>query len=439
MSLRKLCKQTRKPASKALFVFPDEKKTGIAPTRFIVEKDIDYREGLTVHVNWEGKRVKAEILALSDDDKVLLEKDLDWSRKNVLVEISQDSEEPPQRCPQKKSASVDIQRDNTEKGIPGSDDPYEQFLAGQRKREIEWKEVRKSKKVKVAAPIPAPMVVASSSESPLKDDRVATLQDLLAAKTEECRHLMNRLDAMEEFSRKIIANQMKMQENFDKMLGKLDSAIIQTESKLLTAMQDVERNVGNAIFKLDVRLESLEERPLNQYSMINSTEFEEEITPLLNVAQPSEDCDDLSTINLDTLGLMSVGAEVQQTVSSQVEQAEQTVIGEELVVTCVTPSKVKVVQETLGKENERHLCALKLLQSIFAKEELASSNTDGTYGKKCLDATKLNSLKALVFSRFPANANEDREKIWRSIKSKINTKCRSIRKCATKESPVRSL
>ncbi|XP_068690134.1 uncharacterized protein [Montipora foliosa] len=127
MPLRKLCKQTSKRASKALFVLPEEKKTGIAPTRFIVEKDIDYREGLTVHVNWEGKRVEAEILALSDDDKVLLEKDLDWSRKNVPVEISQDSEEPPQRCPQKKSASVDIQRDNTENGIPGSDDPYNRF------------------------------------------------------------------------------------------------------------------------------------------------------------------------------------------------------------------------------------------------------------------------------------------------------------------------
>ena len=105
----------------------------------------------------------------------------------------------------------------------------------------------------------------------------------------------------------------------------------------------------------------------------------------------------------------------------------------------MTPSEVKLVQETLGKENKRHLCALKLLQSIFSKEELASSNTDGTYGKNCLDATKLNSLKALVFSRFPTNANEDREKIWRCIKSKINSKCRSIRKFAAKESPVRSL
>ena len=58
-------KQTSKQASKALFIFPEEKKTGIPPTRFIVEKDVDYSEGLTVHVNWEGKKVAADILALS--------------------------------------------------------------------------------------------------------------------------------------------------------------------------------------------------------------------------------------------------------------------------------------------------------------------------------------------------------------------------------------
>ena len=45
------------------------------------------------------------------------------------------------------------------------DDPYQRFLAGQRKREIEWKAARKSKKVKVSAPIPAPMIIETGSES----------------------------------------------------------------------------------------------------------------------------------------------------------------------------------------------------------------------------------------------------------------------------------
>ena len=80
------------------------------------------------------------------------------------------------------------------------DDPYERFLAGQRKREIEWKAARKSKKVKVAAPIPAPMIIETGSESPLRDDPDTTLEGLLAAKTEECLLLMNRLDAAQEFS-----------------------------------------------------------------------------------------------------------------------------------------------------------------------------------------------------------------------------------------------
>ena len=74
------------------------------------------------------------------------------------------------------------------------------FLAGQRKREIEWKAARKSKKVKVAAPIPAPMIIETGSESPLRVDPDTTLEGLLAAKTEECLLLMNRLDAAQEFS-----------------------------------------------------------------------------------------------------------------------------------------------------------------------------------------------------------------------------------------------
>ena len=65
MSLRQLCKQTTKRALKALFLFPEEQKTGIASTRFIVEKDVDLVKGQSIHVNWEGKKVQAEILAVN--------------------------------------------------------------------------------------------------------------------------------------------------------------------------------------------------------------------------------------------------------------------------------------------------------------------------------------------------------------------------------------
>ena len=94
-------------------------------------------------------------------------------------------------------------------------------------------------------------------------------------------------------------------------------------------------------------------------------------------------------------------------------------VGLELIGTCVTPTKVKAVEKTLREERERHLCALKLLQSIFTIEELASSNTEGNYGKKRLNSAKLNSLKVLIFTKYPVGEGEDKEKIWRVIKSKI--------------------
>ena len=57
--------------------------------------------------------------------------------------------------------------------------------------------------------------------------------------------------------------------------------------------------------------------------------------------------------------------------------------------TCVTPMKVRTVQQTLGSENEPHVCALQLLQCFFTIEELAIRNINSTYGRKCLDSVKL--------------------------------------------------
>lgn len=66
-NLRRLCRETpRRPTCvKALFYFLQENKTGIAPTRLIVEKDVDVNEGKLVTVNWQGKKVPAEILAVN--------------------------------------------------------------------------------------------------------------------------------------------------------------------------------------------------------------------------------------------------------------------------------------------------------------------------------------------------------------------------------------
>lgn len=72
-SLRQMSKEAKKGPSKALFYFPQEVKTAIAPTRLILnsEKVIQFKEGASVIVNWEGKKVQAEILALDGKYSVI--------------------------------------------------------------------------------------------------------------------------------------------------------------------------------------------------------------------------------------------------------------------------------------------------------------------------------------------------------------------------------
>ena len=105
-------------------------------------------------------------------------------------------------------------------------------------------------------------------------------------------------------------------------------------------------------------------------------------------------------------------------------------VGEELIGTCITPTKIRAVQQALNQE---------LIFSFFTTEELAASNTDGSHGKGCLNSNKLNSLKVLLFTKFPVGPDEEKEKVWKAIKSKINSKCRVIRKFTQNESNERSL
>ena len=63
MALRKLLRDKQLP-SKALFFFPDENMTGIAPTKIITQKEKAV-VGQMVTVKWQGENVEAKIIALS--------------------------------------------------------------------------------------------------------------------------------------------------------------------------------------------------------------------------------------------------------------------------------------------------------------------------------------------------------------------------------------
>ena len=61
---RQVRRASKPPPSKALFFFRQEGKTGIAPTKRILDKDVELKEGIKVTVNWEGEKVPGEIVAL---------------------------------------------------------------------------------------------------------------------------------------------------------------------------------------------------------------------------------------------------------------------------------------------------------------------------------------------------------------------------------------
>ena len=121
-------------------------------------------------------------------------------------------------------------------------------------------------------------------------------------------------------------------------------------------------------------------------------------------------------------------ATLTRTVSSNsaVDSAVEIPVAEDVIRTCVTPRKVQRVWEALQKEVNRHRWAVNLLPFFFTKEEIMNSNTDGSHGKQCLDS-KLNSLKVLVFGKFPAESATEKDKLWAFIKTKINARCRTIK------------
>ena len=92
-------------------------------------------------------------------------------------------------------------------------------------------------------------------------------------------------------------------------------------------------------------------------------------TPVDDNNEPSkQNRQHLTTINYDTLdGLREESQPTEvQSVTKQGGATQE--VGEELIGTCVTPTRVKTIQHALSKpETERHLCALKLPVSSSEK------------------------------------------------------------------------
>lgn len=69
-----------------------------------------------------------------------------------------------------------------------------------------------------------------------------------------------------------------------------------------------------------------------------------------------------------------------------------------------------------------------LVESMFERHILASSNVTGARGKFMLDPMKIAKLREIVFTQFPAQSQDEEEDIWRVLTTKINTKCRGVKR-----------
>lgn len=109
---------------------------------------------------------------------------------------------------------ADEKSTNTEASqVTQGDHLCDHFLSGQKQRKLGWKENRETELAKVQSKTPT-----TSRSDDNQEDLIASLRQQLTAKTEECRHLMSRLDAIEEVNTKILRNQLPMQEDFVKVM-----------------------------------------------------------------------------------------------------------------------------------------------------------------------------------------------------------------------------
>ena len=92
-------------------------------------------------------------------------------------------------------------------------DPYEEFLAEQKKRNREWKSEREAKRAKAQSVTPP----VKQNDASSQEDPVTLLRQQLASKAEECCELKNKLKSIKAVNNRILRNQKEMQENFVKV------------------------------------------------------------------------------------------------------------------------------------------------------------------------------------------------------------------------------
>jgi len=85
-------------------------------------------------------------------------------------------------------------------------------------------------------------------------------------------------------------------------------------------------------------------------------------------------------------------------------------------------------QDRKRTQSNREEFTRTLIEAMFTRSTLAQSNVTGARGKFMLDPIKIVKVRETVFRKFPAANEDEEEMLWKILTTKINTKCRGVKR-----------
>ena len=91
-------------------------------------------------------------------------------------------------------------------------------------------------------------------------------------------------------------------------------------------------------------------------------------------------------------------------------------------------TELTVTEQKKRIQSNREEFTRTLIEALFTRTTLAHSNVTGARGKFMLDPVKIAKVRDTVFLKFPADCEEEEETVWKILTTKINTKCRGVKR-----------
>ena len=93
-----------------------------------------------------------------------------------------------------------------------------------------------------------------------------------------------------------------------------------------------------------------------------------------------------------------------------------------------TNTELTVTEQKKRIQSNREEFTRTLIEAMFTRSTLAHSNVTGARGKFMLDPVKIAKVRDTVFLKFPAECEDEEETVWKILTTKINTKCRGVKR-----------